>query len=134
MDQHIYNDVLESCVYGKDMRRRSMQRQIEPVDELRSKWEKDQGYPMGFAAFDEGRVMVSAGDVPVTSRGDKMRLNTGSHSVKYKELLCYDHFTKLGDGQFEGERLCRGLVFYHADDFGAYGIGASRGGDTEIFR
>lgn len=93
-DQHIYNDVLESCVYGKDMRRRSMQRQIEPVDELRSKWEKDQGYPMEFAAFDEGRVMVSAGDVPVTARGDKMRLNTGSHSVKYKELLCYDHFTK----------------------------------------
>ena len=68
-DQHIYNDVLESCVYGEDMRRRSMQRLIEPRDDLRRAWEIEQGYPMDGAPFDEGRVVVNAEDVPLTCPG-----------------------------------------------------------------
>lgn len=92
-DQHIYNDVLESCVYGEDMRRRSMQRLIEPRDDLRRAWEVEQGYPMDGAAFDEGRVVVNAQDVPLTARGDPMDLRAGSHAVKFKPLTCYDHFT-----------------------------------------
>ena len=92
-DQHIYNDVLESCVYGEDMRRRSMQRLIEPRDDLRRAWEVEQGYPMDGAAFDEGRVVVNAEDVPLTARGDPMDLRAGSHAVKFKPLKCYDHFT-----------------------------------------
>ena len=92
-DQHIYNDVLESCVYGEDMRRRSMQRLIEPRDDLRRAWEIEQGYPMDGAAFDEGRVVVNAEDVPLTARGDPMDLRAGSHAVKFKPLKCYDHFT-----------------------------------------
>ena len=91
-DQHIYNDVLESCVYGEDMRRRSMQRLIEPRDDLRRAWEVEQGYLMDGAAFDEGRVVVNAQDA-VDCLGDPMDLRAGSHAVKFKPLTCYDHFT-----------------------------------------
>ena len=48
---------------------------------------------MDGAAFDEGRVVVNAEDVPLTARGDPMDLRAGSHAVKFKPLTCYDHFT-----------------------------------------
>ena len=90
-DQHIYNDVLESAVFSRDLRRRSGQRLIDPNGKHRDEWlgSPVQNFPKpSDKRWDEFEVEVAASDVPVTKNGDKMVLDPGVKKAKGKVLHC----------------------------------------------
>jgi hypothetical protein len=90
-DQHIYNDVLESAILGKEMYRRSHQRMIDPAGGARERWEVAQGYPQHGErmAWDSDTIEVAAFDMPLTATGARLALRTGAHQIKTKPLQCY---------------------------------------------
>ena len=96
-DQHIYNDVLESAFFGREMRRRSGQRLVEENDGARRTWEKEtMGYPMDekSMSWDTAQVELRAEEVPRTATGAAMKLppdarGRGSIVAREKPLVCY---------------------------------------------
>ena len=96
-DQHIYNDVLESAFFGREMRRRSGQRLVEENDGARRTWEKERmGYPMDekSMSWDTAQVELRAEEVPRTATGAAMKLppdarGRGSIVAREKPLVCY---------------------------------------------
>lgn len=88
-DQHIYNDVLESAAFGRDLRRRSGQRLIDPAGRARDEWVKASGFPEDASlAWDVEEVVVSDADVP-TSPDDATKrapVDVGPHRVHVKTI------------------------------------------------
>ena len=78
-DQHIYNDVVESAIFGKAMYRRSHQRMINPDNGGRDKWEIEQGYPQHGPSmnWDSDTIRVEEKDLPLTATGAKLALSVG---------------------------------------------------------
>ncbi len=95
-DQHIYNDVLESAVVGREMHRRSHQRLIDPANGKRRVWEREQGFPVGGELhFDVETITVLPEDVPTTSDGRKLDLTPGVYKIKTKPLFWYGDMVYL---------------------------------------
>ena len=91
-DQHIYNDVIESAIFGKPMYRRSHQRVIDPHDGGREKWEIKNGYPQHFEAkmrWDKETIDIRDEDLPLSANGVKLDLAPGKYHIKTMPLRCY---------------------------------------------
>jgi len=89
-DQHIYNDVVESAVFGKEMHRRSHQRMVDPAGGARQAWEAAQGFPQGGEemSWDVATVDVRAEHLPTTASGAALALALGraAHPVVSLQL------------------------------------------------
>lgn len=90
-DQHIYNDVVESAIFGKEMYRRSYQRMIDPANGQRDKWEVEWGYPQGGESMQwrYEDIVIKESELPLTPTGARLALTPGTHSIKARPLKCY---------------------------------------------
>jgi hypothetical protein len=88
-DQHIYNDVIESAVFSRDLRRRSGARLIDPSGNKRQLWNDDEAnaFPKN-TDWESFEVLVRGKDVPLTASGTKMALEPGTFQARGARLKC----------------------------------------------
>jgi hypothetical protein len=88
-DQHIYNDVIESAVFSRDLRRRSGARLIDPSGNKRQLWNDDEAnaFPKN-TDWESFEVLVREKDVPLTASGTKMALEPGTFQARGARLKC----------------------------------------------
>ena len=88
-DQHIYNDVVESAVFSRDLRRRSGARLIDPSGNERQAWNDAEvnAFPRD-TDWESFEVVVRPTDVPLTKAGTKMALEPGRFQARGARLRC----------------------------------------------
>ena len=88
-DQHIYNDVVESAVFSRDLRRRSGARLIDPSGNARMAWNDAEAnaFPRD-TEWEPFEVVVRPTDVPLTKAGTKMALEPGRFQARGARLRC----------------------------------------------
>ena len=88
-DQHIYNDVIESAVFSRDLRRRSGARLIDPSGNKRQMWNdaESNAFPTN-TDWEPFEVEVRPEDVPLTAAGTKMALAPGLFPARGARLRC----------------------------------------------
>ena len=88
-DQHIYNDVVESAVFSRDLRRRSGARLIDPSGNERQAWHDAEvnAFPRD-TDWESFEVVVRPTDVPLTKAGTKMALEPGRFQARGARLRC----------------------------------------------
>ena len=86
-DQHIYNDVVESAVFSRDLRRRSGARLIDPSGNERQAWNDAEvnAFPRD-TDWESFEVVVRPTDVPLTKAGTKMALEPGRFQARGARL------------------------------------------------